>query len=656
MSATVEFGCSTYNAQAFAAWAEVYDKQENPLLALEERYLRRLLPDCAGRHVLDVGCGTGRWLGYLAQQGLASLHGLDSSQEMLQAASAKHLPGVLLTHGELPVLPVASDIADLIFVSFVLSYVDNLGQCAYELARVTREDGDVFLSDMHPETAAALGWRRGFGTAASQTHVLRVNQWSLTEVKDAFTAHGFVLIGCLEPSFGEMEYELFRLRGKEISWKEAAGKPAIYLLHFRKQKHMPLSTKIEETSIVLHLCNGHCALGSNELVPASVAIQDGYVSSIVSRATPEPIDKAKHTGEIDLSGYLLLPGLVNAHDHLEFALFSRLGSPPYQNATQWALDIQTTEATAIALHRQVPKDVRLWWGGIRNLLCGVTTVCHHNPLEPILQSARYPVRVVTRYGWEHSPVFAKNIAFALRQTGTDEPFVIHACEGVDQTAAAELQALDALGAIEERSVLVHGLALDQRGRELLNERRAALVVCPSSNSFLFGKTHTREQLRSVQRLAIGSDSPLTAVGDLLDEIRFTKSTCDLQAEEIYDLVTDQPARILRLQSGEGTLRPTAVADLIAVRRNSTSIPAEILVGVNWRNVELVIVGGHVQMASSEIFERLPVEMKRQLTPLAIEGELRWLPAPTSEFLEAAEAILGTGSVRVGGLQVSSMEV
>jgi hypothetical protein len=347
---------------------------------------------------------------------------------------------------------------------------------------------------------------------------------------------------------------------------------------------------------------------------------------------------------------------VNAHDHLEFALFPRLGCPPYQNAAQWALDIQTREAKTIALHRQVPKDVRLWWGGIRNLLCGVTTVCHHNPLEQILTSATYPVRVVAEYGWAHSPAFAKDIPSALRQTGAGEPFLIHACEGVDQTAADELQELDGLGVLEERSVLVHGLALDQRGVTLLNERRVALIVCPSSNSFLFGKTQTRQQLRSVQRLAVGSDSPLTAEGDLLDEVRFTSFACNLHPEEIYSMVTDRPARILRLRKGEGTLRPTAVADLIAVRQRGDAAPAEVLVGLSWRDVELVIVGGRIQLASSKIVERLPAEIKQQLVPLTVEGELRWLPAPASEFLEAAEAILGTGRVRVGGLRVSPMEV
>jgi hypothetical protein len=173
--------------------------------------------------------------------------------------------------------------------------------------------------------------------------------------------------------------------------------------------------------------------------------------------------------------------------------------------------------------------------------------------------------------------------------------------------------------------------------------------------FLFGKTHTREQLCSVQRLALGSDSPLTAAGDLLDEIRFVKSECALQAAEIYDLVTYRPASVLRLQAGEGTLRPRAVADLIAVRYHNNS-PSETLTSLSWRDVELVITRGRVQLASSEMLERLPSQIKGRLAPLAVENTVRWFAAPVSELYETAERVLGEGNVRVGGLRVSRAEV
>lgn len=636
------------NAGAFDAWAEVYDRQENPLLALEERYLPCLLPDCKDKHILDVGCGTGRWLARLAGNHPASLHGVDGSAKMLEAAAAKGLANTRLDCGELPSLPAASASADLALASFVLSYVEDLDQCAAELARVLRADGDLYLSDMHPGTATALGWKRGFETDGV-AYRLATQTWPLARLIDAFTSHGFTVAALLEPPFGELERALFQAHDKEEAWHRAAGKPAIYLLHLRK---LPLRPLVAHATHTLHLSGAQCALGAQERLPASIAIEDDTIASIMSSSAQKTASRAL---TLDLNEYLLFPGLVNAHDHLEFALFPRLGSPPYKNATQWAHDIQESAAYTIALHQQIPKDIRLWWGAIRNLLCGVTTVCEHNPLRPALQDSSFPVRVVKEYGWEHSIAFAKDIPSALKHTDKAHPFFIHACEGIDDSATAELHTLDAMGALEERSVLVHGLALDAMGADLLNQRRAALVICPSSNNFLFRTTHSLDRLRSIERLALGSDSPLTADGDLLDELRFARNKCGLHPDELYSMVTDRSVRIVRLHRGEGTLRARSTADIIAIGHRPGS-PADVLSTASWRDMELVLVGGEVKLASSAIFDRLPAEMRRGLLPLKIEDELRWLRAPVPALLEAAENVLGAGNVSLGGLRIAQATV
>ena len=142
--------------------------------------------------------------------------------------------------------------------------------------------------------------------------------------------------------------------------------------------------------------------------------------------------------EIDLSGFLIMPGLINAHDHLEFALYPRLADPPYRNYIDWGTDIHNKFPETIAKHRAVPKDVRLWWGGIRNLLCGVTTVSHHNPLWPELQREDFPVRVVQRYGWGHSLALGGDLRAARSATPEGHAFIVHACEGVDDEAREEL--------------------------------------------------------------------------------------------------------------------------------------------------------------------------------------------------------------------------
>ncbi|MGB0064509.1 MAG: methyltransferase type 11, partial [Terracidiphilus sp.] len=47
---------------AYQLWAAHYDSAVNPLLALEERRMAAQFGDFSGKDIVDLGCGTGRWL------------------------------------------------------------------------------------------------------------------------------------------------------------------------------------------------------------------------------------------------------------------------------------------------------------------------------------------------------------------------------------------------------------------------------------------------------------------------------------------------------------------------------------------------------------------------------------------------------------------
>jgi hypothetical protein len=167
--------------------------------------------------------------------------------------------------------------------------------------------------------------------------------------------------------------------------------------------------------------------------------------------------------------------------------------------------------------------------------------------------------------------------------------------------------------------------------------------------FLFGRTHDRKTLKTLPRLALGNDSPLTAAGDLLDEIRFAASTVGLPSEDVYSLVTTQAADVLRLKSGEGTLRIGALADFFAVRDTGES-PAHRLAALDHRDVELVVIGGQVQLASANALARLPRLVTTGLRPLDIEGVRRWIRAPLNRLFTETRTHL-PGEIRLGGRTV-----
>src|SRR5688572_7483853 len=165
----------------------------------------------------------------------------------------------------------------------------------------------------------------------------------------------------------------------------------------------------------LCLARGRVAATSQNAIRADLEIENGRIRKVVDSGSCRNASSDSCV-QIDLEGYLILPGLINAHDHLEFNLFPRLGRGPYANSEEWAHDIYHPERSPLSEHLSIPKPLRLWWGGLKNLLSGVTTVCHHNDYDEKVFGGEFPVRVVRRYGWAHSIAFGENVHRAFHAT------------------------------------------------------------------------------------------------------------------------------------------------------------------------------------------------------------------------------------------------
>ena len=662
---------------AHALWAATYDRALNPILSLEERYVEPLLPLMTGMDMLDLACGTGRWRARLARCGAASAVGLDVSAEMLQQARKK--PGVgSLVQSDAMKMPLRSASMDFAICSFGLSYMPDIEGFATELSRVMRNRGDVVITDFHP-SAHARGWKRSFRHNDAVIEVASFPR-PVEHIQETFAEAGFELMLYLEPAFGEEERPIFEKSGKGAVFERLLGEPAIAVFVFKsagKSLTRPFgrsgdslrirtekSTQSEDPVVRirrlspdlpkgrvrdplaksrLYLVGGHIALDAHTTIAANIEISAGRIRRVVHESPPE------NATTLDLRDYLLLPGLINSHDHLEFNLFPRLGRGPYPSCADWAHDIYHPKSSPVREHLSVPKAVRLWWGGLKNLLSGVTTVCHHNPWDEVFER-EFPVQVVRRYGWAHSIAFGNDVAGAFASTRPGDPFVIHAGEGTDQRSRDEVFELDRMGVLDGRTILVHGVGFSEAGHLLIAQRGGSLIWCPTSNRFVLGTTLKIGSVGDIDRVALGSDSALTAAGGLLEEIRAANEE-GASPHAIYRMVTEGAASILRLKEGEGTLQQGAIANIIAIPRTGKT-PADAITQLNASRVHMVMVSGRLHLASDEFIDRCPASEVDGLECIELNGVRRRVRAPVGLLINETAAHLGE-DIRLAGMRVSA---
>lgn len=191
-------------AEAYALWAASYPAHaHNPVMQAEERAMLGLMPDTLrGEAVLDVGCGSGRYMLHALRRGAARVIGVDLSPQMLaragtELAALRTAADIDLVQGSLAALPVPDARANLTICGLVVGHLDNLQQALAELCRVTRPGGTLLCSDVHP-IGHALGWLRDF-KSGDRHYAVQHTQHLYSHWHAACAALGLRIEQVLEP-------------------------------------------------------------------------------------------------------------------------------------------------------------------------------------------------------------------------------------------------------------------------------------------------------------------------------------------------------------------------------------------------------------------------------------------------------------------------
>ncbi len=202
---------------------EKYAQMDRSRLGLkgagEWQTLEPMLPDFAGRDVLDLGCGYGWHCAYAAEHGARSVLGLDISRKMLAVAREQHAASVIeYRQAAMEDADFAEGSFDVVLSSLAFHYVAEFGSLVRKTARWLRPGGDFVFSCEHPVFTAegSQDWYRDengnilhfpvdnyYIEGERQAVFLgeRVTKYhrTLTSYVGALLSNGFALTGLAEP-------------------------------------------------------------------------------------------------------------------------------------------------------------------------------------------------------------------------------------------------------------------------------------------------------------------------------------------------------------------------------------------------------------------------------------------------------------------------
>jgi SAM-dependent methyltransferase len=107
-------------------------------------------PYADGKDVIEVACGTGPGLGYLAARA-KSLRAGDYSQAMVDQVAAHYGDRIDCRQFDAQAMPFEDDSADLILIFEALYYVPSAEAFVAECRRVLRPGGHVLVSNANPD-------------------------------------------------------------------------------------------------------------------------------------------------------------------------------------------------------------------------------------------------------------------------------------------------------------------------------------------------------------------------------------------------------------------------------------------------------------------------------------------------------------------------
>ena len=328
---------------------------------------------------------------------------------------------------------------------------------------------------------------------------------------------------------------------------------------------------------------------------------------------------------VDVGSSLVIPGLVDLHNHLAYNTLPLWTEPeqqvPFLHHNSWTrADSYATSTTwpAYGLITACPHEL-LGYVETKAIVGATTSIQgsppHNRPRDGWL------VRNIEdeRFGGRDanlvyaSVLTAKPAALAEKATKmrNGSAFIYHCAEGQQGSLVArEYADAEAAGCLQERFIAVHANAVTAADLARWSAP-GAIAWSPFSNLWLYGETTDVPAARAAGiRVCLGSDWAPSGTKHVLGELKAARLVADhlgwsLSDLELVKMATCYPGDALRRAWPRqvGRLQPGAQADVAVIRARRGADPFATIVGATEAQVDLVVIDGRPRYGTEPLMTR-----------------------------------------------------
>ncbi len=264
-------------------------------------------------------------------------------------------------------------------------------------------------------------------------------------------------------------------------------------------------------------------------------------------------------------------------------------------------------------------------GHLQKSFSGVTTVFHHGDIFKDYDNEI--IDIFTGGKIFHSVKLEKYWKLRINLPGL-YPIIIHIGEGKDNSSKEEIKTLIKWNFLKKKIIGIHAIALQKENTKYFR----AIVWCPVSNYFLFDKTADIKELNGETKIIFGTDSTVSAEGNIWEHLRFARKLKMLNDKNLFNSLTITPAEVWSLKS-LGAIKENYIADLV-VAKNKFNVNWDSFYSINPEDIILILKNGKIVFWDEEIKSQLNfLNSKSKLfSKIILSGKIKYVLGNLKELI------------------------